>query len=81
MVVIIDRWCIVGVSDQFVNARIDNDLYTRYIVDLHSHVLRHNHRPNAQSSTSNGDDLSVNCLKITQIDEYPFVYNLFLTHS
>jgi len=62
-------WCIVGVSDQYVNARIDNDLYTRYIVDLHSHVLRHNHRPNAQSSTSNGDDLSVNCLKITQIDD------------
>ena len=37
-------WSIIGVTEQLVNAKIDKDLYTRYMVDLNSHVLRHNHR-------------------------------------
>ncbi len=37
-------WSIIGVSEQLANAKIDKDLYTRYIVELNSHVLRHNHR-------------------------------------
>lgn len=37
-------WSIIGVSEQLVNAKIDRDLYTRYVVELNSHVLRHNHR-------------------------------------
>ncbi len=37
-------WSIIGVTEQLVNAKIDRDLYTRYVVELNSHVLRHNHR-------------------------------------
>lgn len=37
-------WSIIGVTEQIINAKIDRDLYTRYMVELNSHVLRHNHR-------------------------------------
>ncbi len=37
-------WSIIGVTEQLINAKIDKDLYTRYIVEMNSHVLRHNHR-------------------------------------
>lgn len=37
-------WSIIGVTEQLANAKIDKDLYTRYVVELNSHVLRHNHR-------------------------------------
>jgi cell division control protein 45 len=37
-------WSIIGITEQLVNAKIDKDLYTRYIVEMNSHVLRHNHR-------------------------------------
>lgn len=64
-------WCIVGVTDQYVNAKIDLDMYTRYVVELHSHVLRHNHRPAVNGTNQNGtsDELSINCLKISHIDD------------
>ena len=37
-------WSIIGVTEQLINCKIDKDMYTRYIVELNSHVLRHNHR-------------------------------------
>lgn len=67
-------WSIIGVSEQLSNAKIDRDLYTRYIVELNSHVLRHNHRPGTGSNPNNTnsaniDDVSINCLKIAHVDD------------
>lgn len=73
-------WSIIGVSEQLVNAKIDRDLYTRYVVELNSHVLRHNHRPGTNSNilsnnnnAANADDVSINCLKIQHIDDINMV--------
>lgn len=73
-------WSIIGVSEQLVNAKIDKDLYTRYVVELNSHVLRHNHRPGANSNIlsnnnnqTNIDDISINCLKISHLDDINMV--------
>jgi cell division control protein 45 len=71
-------WSIIGVTDQLINCKIDKDMYTRYVVELNSHVLRHNHRPSANALANNNgnqmnqagnDDLSINCLKISHIDD------------
>lgn len=75
-------WSIIGVTEQLVNTKIDKDAYAKYMIELNSHVLRHNHRPSAalttalttnQSNSSNNqpvsDDVSINCLKISQIDD------------
>jgi len=73
-------WSIIGVSEQLVNAKIDKDLYTRYVVELNSHVLRHNHRPGANpnilsnnNNQTNVDDVSINCLKISHLDDINMV--------
>lgn len=72
-------WSIIGVTEQIVNAKIDKDLYTRYIVELNSHVLRHNHRPGSSNvlannaNSANVDDVSINCLKIQHIDDINMV--------
>ena len=70
-------WSIVGVTDQLLNNKIDKDIYTRYVIELNSHVLRHNHRPsmalaaNQQTNAAgnNNDDVSINCLKIAHTDD------------
>lgn len=72
-------WSIIGVTEQIINAKIDKDLYTRYVVELNSHVLRHNHRPGSNSilannpNSTNVDDVSINCLKITHLDDINMV--------
>ncbi|RNA19681.1 cell division control 45 -like protein [Brachionus plicatilis] len=71
-------WSIIGLTEQLINCKIDRDIYTRYIVDLNSHVLRHNHRPAANalgtsSSNSVQDDVSINCLKISYLDDLNMV--------
>lgn len=73
-------WSIIGVTEQLINAKIDKDLYTRYIVELNSHVLRHNHRPGTGSNIlannanqTNVDDVSINCLKIAHVDDINMV--------
>ena len=49
------------------------------MVELNSHVLRHNHRPtaiHAMSANNQGvfnDDVSINCLKIAHIDDLSMV--------
>lgn len=72
-------WSIIGVTEQLCNAKIDKDLYTRYIVELNSHVLRHNHRPGTSNILANNnnqtnvDDVSINCLKIQHTDDINMV--------
>ncbi len=75
-------WSIIGVTEQIINCKIDKDIYTRYVVELNSHVLRHNHRPSSNALANNngnnqagsgGDDLSINCLKISHIDDLNMV--------
>jgi len=76
-------WSIIGVTEQLVNAKIDKDLYTRYMVDLNSHVLRHNHRTssaanvlannNSNQPNQTNDDVSINCLKIAYVDDINMV--------
>ena len=71
-------WSIIGLTEQLINCKIDRDIYTRYIVDMNSHVLRHNHRPAANAlGTSNSnsvqDDVSINCLKISYLDDLNMV--------
>ena len=76
-------WSIIGVTEQYINAKIDRDLYTRYIYELESHVLRHNHRPNSTTNVlsnsntnqvnTNNDDISINCLKIQSMDDINMV--------
>ncbi len=96
------RWSIVGITDQFINAKVEYDVYTRYVVELHSHVLRLNHRWDGvsgsrywfdlkflilfsfqranQSTTTDSinqthvnDDLAINCLRISHIDDLNMV--------
>ena len=64
-------WSIIGVTEQLINSKIDKDIYTRYMVELNSHVLRHNHRPAVMHAASgnNQDDVSINCLKISHTDD------------
>jgi cell division control protein 45 len=72
-------WSIIGVTEQLINCKIEKDIYTRYMVELNSHVLRHNHRPttimngmssaNNASANGNNDDVSINCLKISHVDD------------
>lgn len=51
-------WSIIGLTEQLINCKIDRDIYTRYIVDMNSHVLRHNHRPAANAlGTSNSNSV------------------------
>lgn len=72
-------WSIIGVTEQLINCKIDKDLYTRYVVEMNSHVLRHNHRPsanvlaNSANQAPGNDDLSINCLKISQLDDLNMV--------
>lgn len=69
-------WSLIGLTEQYVNAKIDRDMYDRKMVDIHPHVLRHNHRPAANSNpnqTGGEDQMSVNSLKISQIDDLNMV--------
>lgn len=82
-------WSLIGLTDQFVNAKIDRETYERKVVDIHPHVLRHNHRPAAAGGVTAGavgagpannapggsseDLMSVNALKIVQIDDLNMV--------
>ncbi|XP_031550751.1 cell division control protein 45 homolog [Actinia tenebrosa] len=50
-------WSAIGLTDQFVNERIDSDKYVSDAESLHEHVMRHNH-----GTDENG--VSINCMKI-----------------
>ncbi|XP_028400506.1 cell division control protein 45 homolog [Dendronephthya gigantea] len=51
-------WSVVGLTDQLINERIDNDKYVSDAQILHEHVLRLNH-----DTGENGT--SINCMKIS----------------
>ena len=38
------RWCILGLTEQYVNGKIEFDVYNKYVSELQSHVLRLNHK-------------------------------------
>ncbi|XP_032223599.2 cell division control protein 45 homolog isoform X1 [Nematostella vectensis] len=51
-------WAAVGLTDQYINERIDSEKYVSDAESLHEHVMRHNH-----GADENG--VSINCMKIT----------------
>ena len=38
------RWCILGLTEQYINGKIEFDMYNKHVLELQSHVLRLNHK-------------------------------------